>query len=99
MAGLIEHQQGITHSALIEKLHRVTQEHQAVYQQYAGIALEQKNVQNKHVVIKSQSSPDTRVNERNQKKHRRSQPRTHHDTTHEPEADAGSSGEIINIIA
>jgi hypothetical protein len=100
MVGIIEHQQGITHSTLVEKLQQVKQENMNVYQQHAAAELQSKNIQQQHMVPESHQAPDIRVDEKDkgQKRHPR-QKKEKQDTAEEAENTRESSGRMLDIIA
>ncbi len=68
MAGLIEHQQGIVHSSLIEKIQQVQREHLQIYQQYAAGVLKEQHTQQRRTVVQTDGSRDIRVVDRDKKK-------------------------------
>ncbi len=105
MAGIIEHQQGIVHSQLVEKLQQIKQEHMNVYQQYAGAEFQQQNIQQQRRVAEMQTLPETRIDEKASRDKGRQQSRRGRrrpqDDQHEPEIDTGEplTGTRIDIIA
>lgn len=105
MAGIIEHQQGIVHSQLVEKLQQTKQEHLNVYQQYAGVEFQRQNIQQQRRVREMQTLPETRIdekgkNDRDKKRPRKDRGRTQHGQQ-EPEtgSDEQLTGTRIDIVA
>jgi len=97
MVGLIEHQQGILHSNLVEKIQQVKQEHLNVYQQQAAAELQQKNVQQQHQVPGSDSSAGIRVDEKGEKQRER---RRKKDRERRPEdGTAQSPDHLLDVVA
>ncbi|MCX8042535.1 MAG: hypothetical protein N3B18_00230 [Desulfobacterota bacterium] len=100
MAGIIEHQQGILHSQLVEKLQQVKQEHMNVYQQYAGAALEQQNIREKHIVPETHTPRDVRIDTEKKKRLSEAARRKRKGAGKPKEEEGkGSSGSLLDIVA
>lgn len=105
MAGIVEHQQGILHSQLVEKLQQTKQEHLNVYQQYAGIEFQRQNVHQQRRVHETQTFHETRINEKGSNDKGKKRPRRDHKRTqldqHEERtvSDERLTGTQIDIIA
>lgn len=106
MPGVVEHQQGIVHSQLIEKLQQTKQEHlNVVYQQYAGIEFQRQSIQQQRRVGEMQTVPETRIDDQGKsqrdKKRQRKDRRSIQHEQHKPETDSGDrlTGTRIDIIA
>jgi len=100
MVGIIEHQQGIINSALVEKLQQVKQDNLSVYQQHAAVELQQKNIQQQHMVPESHQAHDIRVDEKNRGQKRKYRPKKEKPgDADEEEQDKKPSGRMLDIVA
>lgn len=97
MVGMIEHQQGIQHSSLVEKIQQVKQDHLNVYQQQAAGELQQKNIQAQRMVPEPHTSAGIRVDEKGRRQGGRRYGKRQN--THTPDDEQPSSDRIIDIIA
>lgn len=99
MVGIIEHQQGLSHSALVEKLQQVKQDNLTVYQQYTAEEIQQKNAKKQQEVNESPKPEDIRVSDNN-KKERRQKKNTKNDeqAKEENETNQKESIHLVDII-
>jgi len=64
MVALIEHQQGIQNSQVVEKVQQAKQENLAVYQEYSADDLKEKQKLKSRQVYESQKADDVIINEK-----------------------------------
>ena len=68
MVGLIEHQQGIQNSQVVEKVQQAKQENLAVYQEYSADDLKEKQRLKRRQVYEAQKADDVVINEKQREK-------------------------------
>ena len=71
MTGLIEVQQVISHSALVEKVQHVKQENLLIHQQYSVEEMKERNLKRQRKVIKADESEAMKIRDREKERQKR----------------------------
>ena len=100
MAGLVEIQQGILHSAAVEKVQQVKQESHIVHQQYSAVEMRQKDINKQQQVHETNKTDDARIRDRKkQKKKSKEDNKKDNDQKETILAAQGQSEQGVDIIA
>ena len=100
MVGLIEHQQGIQQSSVLDKVQQVKQENLTVYQEYSEADMKDKDVKKQRQVAQSEKSNAAKVRERKKRERKGNQDRRQNQQ--QQESDSGDEKlpqHRLNIVA